>query len=398
MKVSRDFSVIVLVLFAILVSCKKEEPIVVVPISPATPYTIDVPYGFPTDLNIPADNPMTVEGIELGRYLFYDGRLSGRTHIDSLMSCGTCHIQSRGFEAGIDHPKYINGHPFGLTGIKTPHAMMPLVNMVFNSNGYLWNGMIHSSNNTFFQNNPKYHRKNLESLVWMGIVAPHEMNGTVDRTVDLIASIPMYPPMFEKAFGTPEVTYERISKAIAQFIRTLISADSKFDKYMKGEYQLSSAELKGFVLFVTEEGADCFHCHGGDGNMLFTTNLYYNNATDVVFDDPRDRYSVTGNPNDKGAYKSPTLRNIFSTAPYMRDGRFSTIDEVIDFYSSGLQWSPYVHPLMHKLPDGGAQLLPGQKNDLKAFLMTLQDSTFLTNPKFSNPRPDDIFFAKDIFR
>jgi len=380
----------------LLTGCKPDEPIIT-PIPPATPYSITIPTGFPNELNIPTENPMTVEAIWLGRHLFYDGRLSGRTHPDSLMTCATCHLQSRGFSTGIDNPRFPGGHAFGLTGIYTPHSTMPLVNLVFNKNGYLWNGMIHESNTFLYQNDPRYHRKNIESLVWMGIVAPHEMVGNVDKTVALIASIPMYPPMFAAAFGTPEVTFERISYAIASFIRTLISADSKFDKYLRGEYQMTSSELNGFVLFVTEEGADCFHCHGGDGNPLFTTNLYYNNATDATFNDPRDRYAITGNPVDIGAYKAPTLRNIFSTAPYMRDGRFQTVDQVIDFYSHQLVWSPYVHPLMHKINDGGAQLLPFQKQDLKNFLLTLQDTTFLTNPKFGNPRPNDPFFQADPF-
>jgi len=374
------------------ISCVKEKPIELIPIDKPTPYTLQIPLGFPTKLNIPDDNPLTVEGILLGRYLFYDGRLSGRTNMDSLMSCATCHLQKNGFTTGIEHPKYTGGHPFGLTGIQTPHITMPLVNLVFNSNGYLWNGMIHEDNDFLYNGNPQYHRRNIESLVWMGIVAPHEMYGDIDRTVNLIGSIPMYPPMFQAAFGTPDVTYERISKAIAQFIRTFVSADSKFDRYMRGEVQLSQSELNGFVLFITEEGADCFHCHGGDGNPLFTTNLFYNNGTDSEFNDPRDRFAITGNPADKGAYKAPTLRNIMSTAPYMRDGRFQTIDEVINFYSHELVWSPYIHPLMHKIPDGGAQLLPYEKQDLKNFLYTLQDTTFLINPAFSNPRPLDPFF------
>ena len=306
-------------------------------------------------------------------------------------------VQSRSFSTGIDNPRFPGGHTFGLNGEYTPHYTMPLVNLIFNSNGYLWNGMIHETNATFYQNDPRYHRRNIESLTWMGIVAPHEMAGDVDKTVELIASISMYPPMFTAAFGTPDVTYERISWAIAQFIRTLISGDNKFDKYLRGEYQMTTSELNGFVLFVTEEGADCFHCHGGDGNPLFTTNLYYNNATDNTFGDPRDRYAITGKPTDIGAYKAPTLRNIFSTAPYMRDGRFQTVDEVIDFYSHHLVWSPYVHPLMHKINEDGAQLLPFEKNDLKNFLLLLQDTTFLTNPAFSNPRPDDHFFQADPF-
>ena len=106
-----------------------------------TPYQIVIPKFFPTDIQIPADNPMAVEGIELGRYLFYDGRMSGRTSPDSLMSCGTCHLQKYAFECGIDNPKFIGGHPFGITGIKTPHVMLPMMNLVFNNNGYFWNGI-----------------------------------------------------------------------------------------------------------------------------------------------------------------------------------------------------------------------------------------------------------------
>ena len=111
-------------------------------------------------------------------------------------------------------------------------------------------------------------------------------------------------------------------------------------------------ELQGFILFTTEEGADCFHCHGSDGNLLMTTNDFYNNGLDSVFNDSRDRYAVTGNSMDRGVYRAPSLRNIEVTAPYMHDGRFKTLDEVIDFYSEGLQASPYVHPLMHKSPMG----------------------------------------------
>lgn len=343
-----------------------------------TPYKIDIPKFFPTKLNIPDDNPMTIEGIELGRYLFYDGHLSGRTEPDSLMSCATCHIQANSFECGINHPKFTNGKPFGLTGIPTPHTMLPLINLVWNEYGYLWNGMIHKSNKDI-------KKRNIESLVWMGIIAPHEMNGDTTRTIALLRANPIYPSMFRKAFGSEDITLDRVSKAIAQFIRTLISSNSKFDKYLRGEEQLTTSELSGFVLFTTEEGADCFHCHGGDGNVLFTTNLFYNNAKEDVFSDVRDRYHVTLDPMDIGAYKAPTLRNIALTAPYMHDGRFKTLDEVINFYSEGLVYSPYVHPLMHKINQGGADLTPRQKQDLKAFLITLTDTSFVHNPAFSNP-------------
>lgn len=343
-----------------------------------TPYKIDIPYGFPTLLNIPDNNPMTVEGIELGRTLFYDGRLSGRTHPDSLMSCSTCHLQENSFECGTDHPEYLNGFTHGITGKPTPHVMLPLVNLVWNSNGYLWNGFVAPGN-------PAMIYGNLEDLVWMGVTAEHEMNSDTTHVKELFQNIPGYPEMFEKAFGTKTVTMDRISKAIAQFVRTLISSSSKFDKYMRGEVQLSPEELRGFVLFTTEEGADCFHCHGGFGNPLFTTNKYYNNGKDSVFNDPRDRYAITGDPMDKGAYKATTLRNIELTAPYMHDGRFATLEDVIEFYSHDLVNSPQIDPLMHHIANGGIQLTPPEKSDLMAFIKTLRDDEFLANPDFGPP-------------
>jgi cytochrome c peroxidase len=221
----------------------------------------------------------------------------------------------------------------------------------------------------------------------MGVVAPHEMAGDTNRTRALIQSIPEYPPLFKAAFGTETVTMKNIGRAVAQFVRSLVSSDSKFDRFLRGEAQLNSSELNGYVLFMTEEGADCFHCHGGDGNPLFTTNLYYNNGKDVEFTDTRDRYHITFQQADIGAYKAPSLRNLAFTAPYMHVGRFSTIDEVIEFYSSGLVYSAYVSPLMHHIANGGNQLTPTEKADLKAFLLTLTDSTFVTNPDYG-PLPN----------
>ena len=320
---------------------------------------------------------MTLEGIKLGRYLFYDGRISGRTDADSIMSCSTCHLQSHAFECGIDHPKFADGHPYGVTGILTPHFMLPLINLVWTDHGYLWNGSINNGNTT----GPC----NLEDLTWMAIVAPHEMHSDTNRSKALIQSIPGYPELFRKAFGSNVVSVKNMGRAIAQFVRTLISANSKFDRFLRGEVQLDAAELNGYVLFMTEQGADCFHCHGGDGNPLFTTNLFYNNGKDSVFTDSRDRYHVTGDPADIGAYKAPTLRNLAYTAPYMHDGRYKTLDEMLDFYNAHLVWSPSISSLMHKIGTGGAQFTPGSKADLKAFLVTLSDTEFVTNPAFSRP-------------
>jgi cytochrome c peroxidase len=219
----------------------------------------------------------------------------------------------------------------------------------------------------------------------MGIIAPHEMNSTPERAVYALRQNAKYPAMFKKAFGTEEINIERIQKAIAQFIRTLVSGNSKFDKFLRGEVQLSDAEMRGYLLFITEEGADCFHCHGGEGTPLFTTNLYYNNALSTEFVDDRDRYAVTKNPQDIGAYRAPSLRNCMVSPPYMHDGRFKTMDEVLDFYNFGLQYSQYVSPLMHKLEQGGAYLTPSQITDLKAFLNTLTDEEFLTDRRFAKP-------------
>lgn len=375
-------------------SCKLERKYEITPSptnSSATPYYIKIPQGFPTILNIPADNPLTVEGIQLGRYLFYDGRLSGRT--DTLMSCASCHKQQYAFTSGIENSQYItNGHPHGVTGIPTPHATLPLINLVWNSNGYLWDGLI-------YPQNPNPSLRNIEDVVRLVVYLPNEVKGDSNKTKAMIQSIAIYPPMFKKAFGSDVVTFKNISKAIAQFVRTLISANSKFDQYLRGETNLTDSERNGFALFVTETGGDCFHCHGSEGNPLFTTNLFYNNGKDTCFtgacaDPGGDRYSVTLNPEDHGAYVAPTLRNIEYIAPYMHDGRYQTLDEVITFYNSGLKHSPFISPLMHHINTNGVQLTYSKRQDLKAFLLSLTDHDFITNPDFSNPEPDNPYFIK----
>ncbi|MCE1168339.1 MAG: cytochrome-c peroxidase [Sphingobacteriia bacterium] len=354
-------------------ACQKER----VEIEKPHPYTLDIPKNFPSDLNIPIDNPLTEEGVKLGRFLFYDGRMSGRNQQDSLMSCGTCHIQSSSFECGINHPKFKDGHPFGLTGIKTPHVMLPFINLVFNNNGYFWNGMIHPSN-------PNSERRTLEDIVYMGVIAPHELHGDSIRTVKMIQSIKGYPELFEKAFGSNVVTMKNISKAIAQFIRTLISTNSKFDRYCRGEEQLTYQEYKGWIIF--EEEADCANCHG---SILLTNNLFFNNGKQTDFsganEDTRDRFHYTGITSDIGSYKATTLRNIDLTGPYMHDGRFKSLDEVINFYSEGIHDSPYISPQMQFASNGGMHLNADSKAALKAFLMTLHDNDFINNPAFARP-------------
>ncbi len=337
---------------------------------PATPYEITVPNGFPTRLNIPEDNPMTVEGVELGQLLFEDPHLCGYTGTDpdSLMCCATCHQAAYNYDIGLDNSRFPDGVARGrTTGKATAHNVMPLRDLVFNHEGYFWNGSICSQNTNA-------ERRTLEDIVLMAILAEDEMCGTEESVLNALRQDARYPELFKKAFGSEEITMLRVQQAIAQYVRSLVSTgNSKFDRYLQGLEQLTAQELHGYVLFTTEEGADCFHCHGSDGTPLFTTNLFYNNGLDNVFTDTLDRASFTGNIMDIGAYRAPSLRNVAISAPYMHDGRFKTLDEVLEFYNSGLQASPYVSSLMHHIQDGGTLLTPSEIADLKAFLLTLTE-------------------------
>ena len=360
-----------LLIALICVSCEEPE-------KEQTPYQFDLPSYFPSKLNVSDDNPMTVEGVRLGRHLFYDGRLSGRTETDSMMCCATCHRQENSFDAGIDNPLFPGGFTHGLTGIRTNHVTMPLVNLVFNHNGYTWNGSLNGKN-------PVENMRCLEDMLWIVITAGDELCGDTNTVRALFQSLHEYSEMFEDAFGTSEVTVDRMGRAIAQFVNSIVSCDSKFDRYLKGEAVLTEEELLGYELFMTEDGGDCFHCHGGAANPLFTTNKYYNNGKDSVFTDENDRFKVTLREYDKGAYRAPSLRNLKYTAPYMHDGRYSTIDDVLDFYNSKVLNTPYTDVLMHHAPEGGVHLTPHEIAAIKSFLMTLTDESVITNEKYSNP-------------
>lgn len=345
MKLNKNIALVCgLLLF--LASCKSEQE---KPYQP-TPYELQKPAYFPNATNIPSDNPMTEEGVALGRKLFYDPRLSGRDGTDGIRSCASCHHQEKNFDFG------------GSAGLH--HSVMPLINLAWNTTGLGWNGGVTT----------------LEDMVLAAVTSPVEINADTNQVVRYLQKTDDYPELFEKAFGSCDITFLNIQRTIAQFVRSLVSADSKFDRYLRGEEQLTQDELEGYLLFVTEDGADCFHCHGGGGNALMTTNLFYNNGLDDDFNDPEDRAAITGNPRDKGAYKAPTLRNIAVSAPYMHDGRFQTLDEVIDFYSDSVKNSATISPFMHHVMQGGVRLTAQEKSQLKAFLNTLTDEAFLNNP------------------
>ncbi len=333
----------------LLYSCGKELP-------ETTPYPLQIPHGLPS-MVIPSDNPLTVEGVELGRKLFYDPLLSK----NNLQSCASCHQQSLGF---TDHGVRFSVGVDGISGIRNS---MPLINLGW-SPRFFWDGRALT----------------LEQQIFQPVTNPIEMNTTWPEVEDKLNNHPIYPDLFYKAFGIERIDSVHVSKAIAQFIRTMISGNSKFDKFLRQQAVLTPSEMNGLNIYTTEKG-DCFHCHGFDGSAQFTDFMFHNNGldTDAEMTDS-GLMAVTGNPGDKGKFKTPTLRNIEVTAPYMHDGRFATLEEVIEHYDQGGKPSSTVDPLM-KHVGTGLNLTAQEKLDLINFLKTLTDEEFLTDPKFSAP-------------
>jgi len=218
------------------------------------------------------------------------------------------------------------------------------------------------------------------------------LNANNDSILARLEAHPDYPRMFWEAFGVEIVLIslpERqkyISYALAQFLRGLVSGDSKFDKYRRGETTLTLEEYQGYALFMDENKGDCFHCHGSIDNPMWTDDDFHNNGLDATHTlDDMGRYWVTNDPNDIGKFRTPTLRNIELTGPYMHDGRFATLEEVLNFYSTGLQMSETIDPLMKNASSGGAGLTPEEQDKIIAFLKTLTDEAFITNTYFGPP-------------
>lgn len=306
---------------------------------------------------IPSNNPQTVEGIALGKKLFFDRILSG----DQSIACANCHSPTNAFSDDT-------ATSVGIDGINGNRNTMPLFNLAWNySERFAWDGK----------------ELSLERQALEPVENPIEMHSNWDNVVERLENHPEYPELFRLAFNTNNITKELTAKAIAQFERTLISSNSKFDNYSLGQATLTDQELNGLDVFLREDKGDCFHCHGTPNNPLWTDNDFHNNGLDAIVTD-LGLGAVTGDPNDNGKFRSPSLRNLSYTAPYMHDGRFETLDDVINFYSEGLQNSPTIDPLMKQIDQGGVQLSNQDKADLKAFLLTLNDPSFLTNPDFQN--------------
>ncbi|GHC45646.1 cytochrome-c peroxidase [Ulvibacter litoralis] len=326
-----------------------------------TPVSLEIPQLFGQLLlppTIPSDNPLTAEGIALGKKLFYDPILSA----DGTQACATCHDPQAAFS---DTRKF----SIGIDGIEGTRNSMPLFNLAWNSNqNFFWDGRANS----------------LENQALEPVENPIEMHNTWGNATAELQATANYPELFSKAFGTDVITKSLVTKAIAQFEMTLISANSKFDKYLLGEATLTESESNGIAVFMDETRGDCFHCHGDPNSPLWTDNTFHNNGLDATITD-LGLGGFSGDPREFGLFKSPSLRNLAYTAPYMHDGRFQTLDEVINHYSEGLVYSETIDPLMKKVSEGGVHLTEEDKADLKAFLLTLSEPGFRNNPDFQNP-------------
>jgi cytochrome c peroxidase len=340
--------------FFLLMNCASKEEIYT-PI----PYTLEIPSLFTDKIIaaiIPVNNLLTEEGVALGKKLFFDKILSG----DESQSCASCHNPQKAFTDNQQFSEGIHGN------LGTRNAM-PLFNLAWNfDERFAWDGK----------------ELGLEKQALEPISNPIEMHANWQTIAQKLQDHPEYPTLFLQAFGISIIDSTHITKALAQFERTLISGNAKFDQFLRGDATLTSAEQNGFNVFMDEAKGDCFHCHGSDNNPLWTDNKFHNNGLDTSFSD-LGFGAVTGDPADNGKFKSPSIRNLAFTAPYMHDGRFETLEEVINHYSEGLQPSVTIDPLMKKVDDGGVGLSLEDKADLKAFLLSLSDTDFISDPAFN---------------
>ncbi|TAH42002.1 MAG: cytochrome-c peroxidase [Bacteroidetes bacterium] len=356
----KNYKLIIILILSVLFifSCKKdnEEQMQIDNSYVPTPLAIRVPAGWPQPV-IPAWNETTLEGVRLGRMLFYDPILSSNG-----LSCSSCHPQNQAFAV-----------PFRVNSAGDTVSIPPLVNLAWNPD-FEWLG-----------------QEPILEHVPLADFGPEFFNTNMDTLVKRIKAHQKYPQYFREAFNINDVStlsddelQRNIANAISQFIRTIISDGSKFDKVSRHETAFTAEEMDGASIFYTERG-DCFHCHG---TPLFTNNTFNNTGLDSVLTGQNlGRYLYTGITTDKGKFSAPSLRNIELTAPYMHDSRFQTLEEVVEFYNSGVHWnSPNIDPIMTKpFKEYGLLLSAVEKADLVAFLKTLTDTTLLSNPAISNP-------------
>ena len=323
------------------------------PIGP--PVAIQSPLGLPA-VPVPSDNPPTAATIALGRRLFYEVKLSN----NATLSCASCHNPALRFTDGQKHSTGVGGK-LGTRNAPT------LLNAAF-SPAQFWDGRAQS----------------LEEQAGSPIANPLEMDQAHDVCVSKLGGDSSYKPDFERAFGKGPITIGKIEEAIASFERTLLSGNSRFDRYEYGgdKGALTAAEIRGLEIFRDEKRGDCASCHTiGDKYALFTDGKFHNigvgvNGEGELVD--MGRYEQTKVEADKGAFKTPTLRNVAGTAPYMHDGSLKTLRDVVDFYAGGGNSNPYLDPKIKAI-----HLSAQERADLVAFLESLTGDA----PPDSGPPP-----------
>lgn len=327
-------------------SCTKEDESSEVPkvtdtYNP-TPYVFKLPPHFP-NFNIPVENPTTQEGVAFGKRLYYDEMLSVGGPLEGN-ACASCHIQVKNFSNNVSGTSVLS------------HTNLQWASF------FLWNGKIEGT---------------LEDAMLF------EVTEFFQADMKIFNSDTSYQRMCYEAFGTKTITSTEMSFALSQWLRTLLSTNSKFDRFFNFEEEFTPLEQRGYQLFNTEAG-DCFHCHS---TPLTTDHLFHNIGLDSIAEgENAGRFNVTGDESDRGKFLVPTLRNIELTAPYMHDGRFKTLEAVIEHYNSGVKHSTSLDPIMTKPgKEYGLQLTPTDKAALVAFLKTFTDDSYLNNPEFSHP-------------
>ena len=351
-----------------------------------TTYQWDLPDGYPAPV-VPADNPMTDLKVELGRWLFYDPRLS----VTGDFACASCHRQSLSFTDG--KPRAV-----GATGEMHPRGAMSLLNVAYASR-LTWA-------------NPLLDKLEVQALTPLFGESPIEMgmSGREQTIIALIEGEPFYADAFRRAFPTDDDPYSilNVVRAVGSFVRSIVSFDAAYDRYIAGDLNaMTPAAVRGMDLFFSER-FECFHCHGGinftdsstHSNALVetfgfhNTGLYNVNGAGAYPKDNTGLYDFTGERRDMGRFRAPSLRNVTLTAPYMHDGSIDSLEEVLDHYAAGgrqiasgpLQGDGAKSPFKSEFVPG-FDMEEQERRDLLAFLASLTDESVLSEARFSNPHP-----------
>lgn len=308
------------------------------------------PAGFPATVYKFENNPVTKEGFELGRKLFYEPRLSR----NNTISCGFCHLQTSAFT----HHGHDVSH--GIDDRLGSRNSPPIMNLAWNTS-FMWDGGVFDLD--------------LQPIV--PITNPVEMDETMDNVLQKLRNTPPYPALFQKAFGSTDITTARMMKALSQFMVMLVSDQSKYDSVKRQQgVQFTTAEQQGYALYQQH----CSNCHR---EPLFTDQSFRNNGLGAGPNNDEGRYAITLNPADKYTFKVPSLRNLAYTAPYMHDGRFYSLPAVLRHYTSEVQDMPTLDPLLKQNGRTGFSFTAAEQEQLLAFLQTLNDKAFINERRFS---------------